>query len=190
MMRVVRRSIEYGVTILMGFHVRYVIVFGIAHLFPPFRAGTLIARLYRLAGFSIGTRSSFAGPLRVLSGGAFTGRLLIGDDVLISSDVTINVDDTVRIGDRVSIGPFVRIYTASHPIGPGSRRMMWQVAPKPVTIEPGVWIGLGATILPGVVLGHGSVVAAGSVVTSDVPADVYVQGNPAVVVRSLPWGDR
>jgi acetyltransferase-like isoleucine patch superfamily enzyme len=90
----------------------------------------------------------------------------------------------------VSIGPFVRIYTASHPIGPGSRRMMDQMTPRGVDIQPGAWVGLGATILPGVTVGAGAVVGAGSVVGSNVPPNTYVEGNPAKVVRTLPWGDR
>jgi acetyltransferase-like isoleucine patch superfamily enzyme len=171
-------------------HVRYLLALGIAHLVPRFTAGPLIARLYRVAGFRIGAGSSLVGPLHVVSGLAFEENLVVGRDVLISTNVTINVDDMVRIEDSVSISPFVKIYTASHPIGPGSHRMMWEVAAKPVTIERGAWIGLGALILPGVTVGHGSIVGAASVVTTNVPPNTYVEGNPAKVVRNLPWGDR
>ena len=45
-------------------------------------------------------------------------------------------------------------------------------------------------ILPGVTIGHGSIVTAGAVDTEDVAPDSYVEGNPAKVVRQLPWGDR
>ena len=181
---------QYGSVVWRGFHLRYLVVFALSHLLPRFTAGTLITRLYRCAGFSIGQGSSFVRPVTVLSGAAFEENLVIGKRVLISNNVTINVDAMVSVADDVSIGPFVKIYTASHPIGPGSHRMMWQVAGKSVTIERGVWIGLGATILPGVVLGQGSVIGASSIVTSNVPPNTYVEGNPAEVVRSLPWGDR
>jgi maltose O-acetyltransferase len=40
-------------------------------------------------------------------------------------------------------------------------------------------------VLPGVTVGRNAVVGAGSVVTSDVPDDVLVVGNPARVVRRL-----
>jgi len=190
MTSVLRRVLEYATTVCGGFHGRYLVVFALSHLFPRFTAGTLIAKLYCWAGFTIAEGASFVGPVTVLSGTAFEENLVIGKRVLISNNVTINVDAMVSVGDDVSIGPFVKIYTASHPIGPGSHRMMWQIAAKPVTIERGVWIGLGATILPGVVLGYGSVVGAGSIVTSSVPPNTYVEGNPAAVVRSLPWGDR
>jgi maltose O-acetyltransferase len=64
------------------------------------------------------------------------------------------------------------------------------VLAKPVVIEDGSWLGLGALILPGVTVGHGSIVAAGAVVMETVPPDSYVEGNPARVVRQLPWGNR
>ena len=156
---------QYGTVVWRGFHLRYLVAFALSHLLPRFTAGTLIARLYRCAGFSIGQGSSFVGPVTVLCGAAFEENLVIGKRVLISNNVTINVDAMVSVADDVSIGPFV-------------------------TIERGVWIGLGATILPGVVLGQGSVIGAGSIVTSNVPPNTYVEGNPAAVVRSLPWGDR
>jgi acetyltransferase-like isoleucine patch superfamily enzyme len=57
-------------------------------------------------------------------------------------------------------------------------------------VEDGVWIGMNATVLAGVRIGHGAVVAAGAVVTADVPPDALVAGNPAVVVQTLPFGDR
>lgn len=54
---------------------------------------------------------------------------------------------------------------------------------KPVIIGDDVWIGAGAMILKGVTVGDRAVVGAGSVVTSDVPPDAVVAGNPARVVR-------
>lgn len=171
-------------------HPRYAIAHALAHLLPVFSAGTLNARLYRLGGIGVGPGSSIAGPLRVISGYPIGDRLRIGSGVVVSTDVVINLDERVTIGDRCSIGPFVRIYTATHGIGPGSQRMMHLMTGKPVTIEPGAWVGLGATVLPGVSIGAGAVVGAGSVVTRDVPANSYAEGNPAQVVRELPWGDR
>ncbi len=169
-----------------GVHGRYLLALTIAHLIPRFSAGPIVAHLYRLAGFQIGREATFGGPVRILSGAEFESNLVIGDNVLISTDVTINVDALVRIEDSVSIGPCVRIYTANHPVGPSSGRMSRDHANRPVTIERGTWIRLGATILPGVTVGHGSVVAAGSVVTKSVPPNSYVEGNPATVTRTLP----
>ena len=44
-------------------------------------------------------------------------------------------------------------------------------------------IGSGAVILPGVTIGAGALVGAGAVVTSDVPENAIVAGNPATVIR-------
>ena len=44
---------------------------------------------------------------------------------------------------------------------------------------------MNAVILKGVTIGENSVVAAGAVVTKDVPPNVIVAGNPAVVVKEL-----
>jgi len=53
------------------------------------------------------------------------------------------------------------------------------------TIERGAQIGMNATILPFVTIGQRSVVGAGSVVTSAVPAELVVAGNPARVLKSV-----
>ena len=168
----------------------YQLAYLVSHLLPAHTAGPIIARLYRISGGSVGAGSSFMGPVRVLGPAKSMANLVVGERVVLGSHVTINVDDRVSIGDGVSIGPFVRIYTATHSIGPGSRRMMPQVVGKPVTIGAGAWLGLGTVVLPGVTIGPGCVVAAGSVVMTDVDPNTYAEGNPAKVVRPLPWGDR
>ncbi|MCC6175779.1 MAG: acyltransferase [Chloroflexi bacterium] len=186
-----RRIREYTGSILGGVRPAYVAAYQASRMIPLFTAGPLVARLYRAAGFQIGEGASFLGPIRIIGGtDSFVENLIVGRNALISTDVTIDVDGLVRIDENASIGPFVRIYTATHSIGPGSRRMMPHILAKPVTIERGAWVGLAALILPGVTIGQGSIVGAGSVVTADVPPNSYVEGNPARVVRQLPWGDR
>lgn len=167
-------------------HLRYSLAHVVAHLFPRFSAGSIVARCYRAAGFSIGEGVTIFGPMRVVSGTGFTENLVIGARAVISTDVTLNVDARVTIGDGASIGPFVRIYTATHQLGPGSSRMLLEPLSRPVTIGRGAWLRVGATVLPGVTIGDGAVVGAGSVVTEDVGANVLVLGNPAVVVKQLP----
>lgn len=119
----------------------------------------------------------------------FYDKLIVRSGVSISHHVTMNLDGTVTVGENVAIAPQVVIYTGSHRIGPGARRIGAGYA-APVTIEDGAWVRLGAVIAPGVTIGRGSIVATGAVVLKDVPANTYVEGNPAAVVRRLPWGDR
>ena len=45
-----------------------------------------------------------------------------------------------------------------------------------------MWIGGGALILPGVRIGSRAVIGAGSVVTRDIPEDVFAAGNPCRVI--------
>ncbi|MFY7953860.1 MAG: acyltransferase [Armatimonadaceae bacterium] len=147
-------------------------------------------RLYRWAGVRVGRNVSILGPLRMIGNHDRASRLTIGDGAIVAPNVTIALDAPVTIGRKASIGPGVSLFTASHNIGFGSRRMDLQVAAKPIVIEDGAWVGLQAIILPGVTVGHGSVVSAGAVVAKDVPPDTMVAGNPASEVGKLPFGNR
>lgn len=90
----------------------------------------------------------------------------------------------VKIGSRTLIGPNVQIYTATHPMDYRERADGLEYA-KPITIGEDVWIGGSAVICPGVTIGDRSVIGAGSVVTKDVPPDVFAAGNPCKVIRDL-----
>jgi len=58
---------------------------------------------------------------------------------------------------------------------------------KGVTIKKGGRIGAQATILPGKVINEEGFVAAGSVVTKDVESKKVVAGNPAKLLRDVPF---
>ena len=90
----------------------------------------------------------------------------------------------VHMGDNVFMGPAVQIYTATHPLDAEVRRSGKEYA-KPVTIGNDVWLGGGCIVLPGVTIGDRVVIGAGSVVTKDIPADVFAAGNPCKVIRDL-----
>ena len=70
-----------------------------------------------------------------------------------------------------------------HPVNAAERRGMEYG--KPVEIGDDVWVGGGAIILPGVRIGSRTIIGAGSVVTRDVPDDVFAAGNPCRVVRAI-----
>lgn len=181
----------YARAMLHQFHVRLRLANLVCGVLPDFGSGALRGKLYRLIGLDVAASSFIMGNLELLTGSLdLYARLHVGDNTVIGNHVTINLDAEVTIGRNVSVSPFVRIYTSTHQLGPGSSRRMPGVLAKPVAIEDGCWVGLAAMILPGVTVGHGSVVAAGAVVMEDVPPNSYVEGNPAKVVRELPWGDR
>jgi acetyltransferase-like isoleucine patch superfamily enzyme len=107
----------------------------------------------------------------------------VGRNVFINQNCTFYDLGGLDIADDVMIGPNVSIITSGHPIEPSRRRDF--VVAKPIAIGKNVWIGAGATIIGGVTVGENSVVGAASVVTGDVPANTFVAGNPARVIRAI-----
>jgi len=90
----------------------------------------------------------------------------------------------VSIGDHVLFGPAVQIYTALHPLSAAQRRA-GRESGQPVVIGSDAWVGGGAIVCPGVTIGARTIVGAGSVVTRDIPEDVFAAGNPCKVIRRL-----
>lgn len=181
---------QYAGLLQRSLHVKYALANAVCRLLPDFASGVVRGRVYRWAGFSIGNGAFIMGNLSLKSAaGGFYENLVVDEGVTIADHVTINLDARVTIGKNVAIAPHVLVYTGSHEIGPGSMRIGAFTA-LPVTIEEGAWIRVGAIIVPGVTIGRGAVVAAGAVVLKDVPPNTYVEGNPAQVLRKLPWGYR
>ena len=81
-------------------------------------------------------------------------------------------------------GPNVQVYTATHPMNYRDRASGLEYA-KPITIGEDVWIGGSVVICPGVTIGARTVIGAGSIVTKDIPADVFAAGNPCRVIREI-----
>lgn len=90
----------------------------------------------------------------------------------------------VTIGDNVQCGPYVQIYTAYHPLEAHIRIEGPELA-SPVNIGDNVWLGGGVIICPGVTIGNNTTIGAGSVVTRNIPANVFAAGNPCRVIRNL-----
>jgi maltose O-acetyltransferase len=62
------------------------------------------------------------------------------------------------------------------------------VRAEPIKIGANVWITHNCTILGGVSIGDNSVIGAGSVVTKDIPANVFAAGNPCKVIKQINRG--
>lgn len=108
----------------------------------------------------------------------------VGDKVFFNFNCTILDVMQVNIGSRTLFGPNVQIYTATHPMGHTDRASGLEFA-KAITIGEDVWIGGGVIICPGVKIGDRCVIGAGSVVTKDMPPDVFAAGNPCRVIKKL-----
>jgi maltose O-acetyltransferase len=114
----------------------------------------------------------------------YGSNIIIGDKVFFNFNCVVLDVTLVTIGSRTMFGPNVQVYTATHPINHKERASGVEYA-KPITIGDDVWIGGSAVICPGVKIGDRSVIGAGSVVTKDIPADVFAAGNPCKVIRTL-----
>lgn len=110
--------------------------------------------------------------------------IIIGDRVFFNFNCVVLDVTYVRIGSRTKFGPNAQIYTATHPIDHEERASGLEYA-KPITIGDDCWIGGSAVICPGVTIGHRTIIGAGSVVTRDIPSDVFAAGNPCRVIRHL-----
>lgn len=114
----------------------------------------------------------------------YGSHITLGAKVYFNFNCVILDVAPVRIGSHVLFGPGVQVYTALHPLEAEARRSGIESGAA-VTIADDVWIGGGAIVCPGVRIGARAVIGAGSVVTRDVPPDVFAAGNPCRVRRPL-----
>jgi acetyltransferase-like isoleucine patch superfamily enzyme len=131
-------------------------------------------------------RNVYVGHYSILKG-YYKNRLEIGDETWVGQQCFFHAAGGLFIADQVGIGPGVKILTSQHT--EAGREQAIFSAPvefKPVRIERGADIGVGAIIMPGVTIGEGAQVGAGAVVTRDVPAFTVVAGSPAKVLRERP----
>lgn len=132
----------------------------------------------------------------------YGGKIVIGQNIYIGPQSVIQSKKSVFIGASVMIANNVIIMdNNNHPSDPVMRLQMsacddflhddlwsWKCAEsKPIVIEDNVWLGRDCRIMKGVTVGKGSIVALGAIVTKDVPPYTVVAGNPAIVVRQLPF---
>jgi acetyltransferase-like isoleucine patch superfamily enzyme len=153
---------------------------------PWFTFNRARARMLAFVGCQVPRGTAVCGYVHLVGARDCARRLRLGPGCVIGPDVTFCLDAPITLGSRVSIGPRAVLYTATHSLGAASRRMQFNVLARPIVVDDGAWIGMGAVVLAGVRVGRGAVVAAGAVVNEDVPPNVVVAGNPARVVEDLP----
>ena len=111
------------------------------------------------------------------------GRIDIGDYALISPGSQIISSIGISIGAGTMLASNVYISDSDWHGTYDRTREAGQAAP--VASEENVWLGLRAIVGKGVRIGKNSIIGAGSVVTSDIPANVIAAGNQASVRREL-----
>jgi maltose O-acetyltransferase len=137
---------------------------------------SLLRQLLGAMGTSIGIETPFHCD--------YGSNIYVGDSFFMNFGGVILDCNVVRIGANVQCGPYVQLYTAYHPLDAAERIKGPELA-APITIGDNVWLGGGVIVCPGVTIGACTTIGAGSVVTRDIPADVFAAGNPCRVIRSL-----
>ena len=102
-------------------------------------------------------------------------RLTVGDNCWLGERCWIDNMEDVTLGANVVVSQGAYLCTGNHDWShPGL-----PLAPRPIVVRDGAWIGAGAAVAPGRTIAEGSVLALGAVCLEDTePYGVYV-GNPA-----------
>lgn len=123
------------------------------------------------------------GTVLLCSGPPKRAKLAIGSGTYVNRYCMFDAHEHVEIGRDCMIGPYCYVTDGDHGTAPGSAVKSQPMSPAPVVIEDEAWLGARVTVLAGTRIGRGAVIGAGSVVTSDIPADAIAVGVPARVTR-------
>jgi tetrahydrodipicolinate N-acetyltransferase len=121
---------------------------------------------------------------RIEPGAFIREKVEIGDNLIVMMGAVINIGAVIGAATMIDMNAVVgarAIVGRDCHIGAGAvlAGVLEPPSAAPVVIEDNVLIGANAVVLEGCTVGRGSVVAAGAVVTSDVPPEVVVAGQPA-----------
>ena len=112
--------------------------------------------------------------------------IVMHDNAEIERQGFLLAKEKIEIGENSTLAYGGTILTGADPNGPRNKLSnLYPPIKAPVKIGSDCWIGANAIILPGVTIGNFVVVAAGAVVTKDIPSNVMVAGNPAVIKKEL-----
>jgi acetyltransferase-like isoleucine patch superfamily enzyme len=139
-----------------------------------------IANFVNLYGCSIDDNTKIGVFVEVQKNAVIGKNCKIQSHTFICEGVTI--EDDVFVGHGVT---FVNDKYPRATNGNGSLQTEedWKVTPT--LVKKGASIGSGATILCNVTVGENAIVGSGSVVTTNVPPNTIVAGNPARIIRRI-----
>lgn len=136
----------------------------------------------------VGTDFALGGPCAsVQLATAREGIVTIGNDVSIEHGTSISARTLVTLGNHVRVGAYCVISDTEFPLPLTPPE---DDDPRSIIVGDDVSLGPGVTLMPGIRIGDRAFVKAGSVVTSDVPADAVVSGSPARLVRAYAERER
>src|SRR5881409_170525 len=133
-----------------------------------------LSKFINLYGCEVGDRTKIGAFVEIQKNAKIGKNCKISSHSFVCEGVTI--EDDVFVGHGVTFinDSYPR---ATAPEGGLQTEKDWRI--ETTLVKRGASIGSGATILSKVVIGENAIVGAGSVVTSDVPANAIVAGNPA-----------
>jgi len=136
------------------------------------------SKFINLYGCEVGDDTKIGAFVEIQKNAKVGKRCKISSHTFICEGVTI--EDEVLIGHNVTFvnDSFPRATSAT---GALQTEADWKV--EVTVVKRGASIGSGATVLSNVVIGENALIGAGCVVTSDVPANAIVVGNPGKVLR-------
>jgi len=139
-----------------------------------------LSKFINLYGCEIGDDTKIGAFVEIQKNAKVGKRCKISSHTFICEGVTI--EDEVLIGHNVTFvnDSFPRATSAT---GALQTEADWKV--EVTLVKRGASIGSGATILSNVVIGEKALIGAGSVVTSNVPTNAIVVGNPGRVLRYI-----
>lgn len=114
----------------------------------------------------------------------YGNNIYLGEQVYMNFGCIFLDVNRIDIGEQTMFGPNVQVLTATHPLN-AEMRCEGRELGYPIKIGKKVWVGGGVIICPGVSIGDNSTIGAGSVVTKDIPSDVFAAGNPCKIIRKL-----
>lgn len=92
----------------------------------------------------------------------------------------------IKIGNNVAIGSNTMIFAHSNPTSNiYLKKNFYPRKIDSVEIKFGAWINPGCIIGPGVTIGENSVLSVGTVVTSSIPDNCVVAGNPGRIIKKF-----
>ncbi|MEQ9144836.1 MAG: acyltransferase [Parvibaculaceae bacterium] len=137
------------------------------------------------AGQDLHLRAARGNMIRLATwdSGGRVGEIHIGDYVLISPGNQIIASEKITIGSNTMIAS--GCYISDSDWHDTYDRTAEHDKHAPVVLEENVWLGTKVIVCKGVTIGENSIIGAGSVVASDIPANVIAAGSPARVIRPL-----
>jgi len=110
---------------------------------------------------------------------AIPANLILRDRACLGDRANAYSLGEIEVGERATVAQEAYLSAGSHDFSQASMPL----ATAKITIGADAFIGARAFVLPGVTIGERSVIGACSVVTENVPPDVFAAGNPCRVLR-------